>query len=119
MTTVLVVDDVQSQMELICQALRSGGWGITQASNGKEALERLKDSSPDIVVLDVIMPDMSGFEVLRRIRKNATTRHLPVVVLTTKNAEHDKAWGLDMGANAYVTKPFDPHHLVDVIRQLV
>lgn len=119
MATVLVVDDVQSQMELICQAVRSGGWAITQASTGKEALERLKDTQLDLVVLDVIMPDMSGFEVLRRIRKNATTRNLPVVVLTTKDADHDKAWGLDMGANAYVTKPFEPSHLVDVIRKLV
>lgn len=119
MATVLVVDDVQAQMELICQALRSGGLAISQASNGKEALSKLKEVEPDVIVLDVIMPDMSGFEVLRRIRKDNTTRQLPVVMLTTKGADHDKAWGLDMGADAYLTKPFDPGHLVDVVRRFL
>lgn len=114
----LVVDDVQTQIEMICKALHDGGIATTQAHSGKEALSALQQNLPDVVILDVIMPDMSGFEVLRVIRKGSTTRKLPVVMLTTKGADHDKAWGLDMGADAYLTKPFDPENLVSVVRRL-
>lgn len=119
MARVLVVDDVRSQVELISQALHSGGLATVSAYSGKEALALLADAPPDLVVLDVLMPDMSGYEVLRKIRKGKSTRQLPVVMLTTKTAEHDKVWGLEMGADAYLTKPFETQHLVSVVRRLL
>lgn len=79
----------------------------------------LAEVSPDLVLLDVLMPDMSGYEVLRKIRKNKATRQMPVVMLTTKSAEHDRVWGLEMGADAYLTKPFETEHLVSVIQRLL
>ena len=119
MARVLVVDDVRSQAELICQALQSGGLATLSAHSGQEALSLLADAPPDLVLLDVLMPDMSGYEVLRKIRKNKGTRQLPVVMLTTKSAEHDRVWGLEMGADAYLTKPFETQHLISVIRRLL
>lgn len=119
MAKVLVVDDVRAQVELICQALRSGGLVTASAYSGQEALAMLAEVSPDLVLLDVLMPDMSGYEVLRKIRKNKATRQMPVVMLTTKSAEHDRVWGLEMGADAYLTKPFETEHLVSVIQRLL
>ncbi len=119
MARVLVVDDVRSQVELIAQALHSGGLATVSAHSGQEALALLADAPPDLVVLDVLMPDMSGYEVLRKIRKSKSMRQLPVVMLTTKTAEHDQVWGLEMGADAYLTKPFETQHLISVVRRLL
>jgi len=89
------------------------GYQISCASNGHEALRKITEELPDLVILDVMMPDMDGFETLRRIRE---TSNVPVIMLTVKDAEIDKVRGLDLGADDYVTKPFGPKELVSRVK---
>jgi CheY-like chemotaxis protein len=116
---VLVVDDVPTQLKLIASALQEVGLSVMQASDGQEAIARIQEEQPDLVVLDVIMPRMNGFEVVRELRDNEQTKRLPIVICSTKNTEVDKTWGLDMGADAYVTKPFDPQQLASIVQRLL
>lgn len=119
MARVLVIDDVPSQQDLICRMLQEGGLNVSRASNGEEALRSIHQEKPDLLVLDVVMPRMSGFEVLREIRADATTKRLPVVLCTTQNTDYDKAWGMKLGADAYLTKPFSEAELLRIVRRLL
>ncbi|MCL1475623.1 response regulator transcription factor [Argonema antarcticum] len=119
MSKVLVVDDLAIELEIICRVLQEAGISVERASDGDEAIVRIQESPPDLVILDVVMPRMNGFEVVRELRSNEKTKHLPVVFCTQKNTEIDKFWGMDMGADAYITKPFEPKQLVDIIKKLM
>lgn len=119
MSKVLVVDDIATELEIICRILQEAGIDVERAIDGDEALARIYESPPDLVVLDVVMPTMNGFEVVRELRDNEKTKHLPVVFCTQKNTAIDKIWGMDMGADAYVTKPFDPQQFVDIVKKLM
>jgi two-component system KDP operon response regulator KdpE len=105
---ILVVDDEPPIVRLVKAKLRVDGYEVITASDGKEALRVLQQESPDLVVLDVMMPDMDGFETLRRIRQNST---VPVVMLTARGSDMDKLKGLQSGADDYITKPFNPDEL--------
>lgn len=119
MSKVLVVDDIATELEIICRILQEAGIDVERAIDGDEALARIYESPPDLVVLDVVMPTMNGFEVVRELRDNEKTKYLPVVFCTQKNTAIDKIWGMDMGADAYVTKPFDPQQFVDIVKKLM
>ncbi|HEY9850652.1 MAG TPA: response regulator [Leptolyngbyaceae cyanobacterium] len=119
MSKVLVVDDIATELEIICRILQEAGITVERANDGDEALARIDESPPDLVILDVVMPTMNGFEVVRELRGNEKTKHLPVVFCTQKNTAIDKIWGMDMGADAYVTKPFDPQQLIDIVKKLM
>jgi len=119
MSKVLVVDDTASELELICRILQDAGMEVERASDGDEAIAYIQDHPPDLVILDVVMPRMNGFEVVRELRDNAKTKHLPVVFCTQKNTDIDRIWGMEMGADAYVNKPFDAKQLVEIIRRLI
>jgi twitching motility two-component system response regulator PilH len=119
MNTVLVVDDVESELALIGGILKEAGFQVRQASDGDEAIAQIQDQPPDLVVLDVIMPRMNGFEVIRELRSNPKTEHLPVVFCTQKDTEIDRAWGTELGADAYLGKPFESQQLVEMIRRLL
>ena len=101
---VLVVDDEATLAELVSMALRMEGWEVRSAGDGTEAVRIARDFRPDAVVLDVMLPDFSGLEVLRRMRSEAP--HLPVLFLTAKDAVEDRIAGLTAGGDDYVTKPF-------------
>lgn len=105
---ILVVDDEPPIVRLIKAKLRLDGYEVLTASHGAEALAILERDSPDLVVLDVMMPDMDGFETLRRIRKHS---QVPVVMLTARGSDADKLKGLQSGADDYITKPFNPDEL--------
>ena len=105
---ILVVDDEPPIVRLVKAKLRVDGYEVITASHGEEALQVLQQESPDLVVLDVMMPDMDGFETLRRIRQNST---VPVVMLTARGSDMDKLKGLQSGADDYITKPFNPDEL--------
>ena len=105
---ILVVDDEPPIVRLVKAKLRVDGYEVITASHGEEALQILQQESPDLVVLDVMMPDMDGFETLRRIRQNST---VPVVMLTARGSDMDKLKGLQSGADDYITKPFNPDEL--------
>ncbi|MBD2185966.1 response regulator [Planktothrix sp. FACHB-1355] len=119
MSKVLVVDDLATELEIICRILQEAGISVDRASDGDEAIARIQESPPDLVVLDVVMPRMNGFEVVRELRENPKTKHLPVVFCSQKNTEIDKIWGMDMGADAYITKPFDPQQLINIVKKLM
>jgi DNA-binding response OmpR family regulator len=114
--TVLVVDDEQRIAEAVTMNLELEGFQVLAASRGEEALKKVTEDMPDLVILDVMMPEMDGFETLRRIREVAT---VPVVMLTVRGDEADKVRGLDLGADDYISKPFSPKELVSRVRAVL
>lgn len=113
---ILVVDDERRMVGFIRLNLEQDGFEVIEASNGNEALDRLRDSLPDLILLDVMMPDIDGFEVLRMIREIS---QVPVIMLTAKSEEDDKVKGLELGADDYVTKPFSPRELVSRVKAVL
>ncbi|HEU4911176.1 MAG TPA: response regulator, partial [Actinomycetes bacterium] len=113
----LVVDDEPNILELLATSLRFAGFEVMTASNGREALAEARRSRPDLVVLDVMMPDMDGFTVVRRMRGEGTTA--PVLFLTARDATEDKVTGLTVGGDDYVTKPFSLEEVVARIRAVL
>ncbi len=119
MTTVLVVEDTPSEMALITSFLKDAGYSVIAATDAKEALEKVTQYKPDVVVTDVVMPGMSGFELCRSLKKNPETEKLPIVVCTSKNQELDRLWAMKQGADAYITKPFTREDLLRALKSVV
>ena len=113
---ILVVDDEKRMVGFIRLNLEQDGFEVVEAFNGSEALDRLRDSLPDLILLDVMMPDIDGFDVLRMIRE---INQVPVIMLTAKSEEDDKVRGLELGADDYVTKPFSPRELVSRVKAVL
>lgn len=113
---ILVVDDEKRMVTFIRLNLEHDGFDVIEAYSGSQAIDRLRDSLPDLILLDVMMPDLDGFEVLRLIREVSA---VPVIMLTAKGEENDKVRGLELGADDYVTKPFSPRELVSRIRAVL
>jgi len=111
--TILVVDDEPRIAEAVTMNLELEGYQVRVASDGQEALRKITEELPDLVILDVMMPDMDGFETLKRIREIS---NVSVIMLTVKGAETDKVKGLELGADDYVTKPFGPKELVSRVK---
>jgi DNA-binding response OmpR family regulator len=114
--TILVVDDEPRIIEVVGMNLELEGYQVSGASNGYEALQKLTENLPDLIILDVMMPEMDGFETLREIREVST---VPVIMLTVKGEEIDKVKGLDLGADDYITKPFSPRELVSRVKAVL
>ena len=117
--TVLVIDD-ERDMLLLCRInLTNSGMAVSCASSGEDGLQAAFDQTPDAVVLDLMMPQMDGFEVLRRLRENEGTRDVPIVVLTAKTSKEDRDRCYALGADAFMTKPFDPDKLTRELDSLM
>jgi len=114
--TVLVVDDESRMVEFISMNLELEGFRVVRAANGSEALEKASKEHPDLVLLDIMMPEMDGFETLEGLRE---TTSVPVIFLTAKSEEVDRIKGLDLGADDYIAKPFSPRELVSRIRAVL
>ena len=112
-TRILLVEDEPSLVETVRYALEREGFGVTVARDGREALERFAAEPPDLVLLDLMLPAVSGLDVCRRIRESSM---VPIVIVTAKDAEADKVAGLELGADDYVTKPFSVRELVSRVR---
>ncbi len=119
MPKVLVVDDTVSELEVLSRILQKANIEVIQATNGEDALAMILSEPPDLVVLDVIMPGMNGFEVIRELRANQKTEKLPVVFCSQKNTQIDYSWGLDMGADAYLSKPIDSQQFINTIQRFL
>ncbi|HVP21660.1 MAG TPA: response regulator transcription factor [Anaerolineaceae bacterium] len=113
---ILVVDDEERMARFIRLNLETDGFQVVEAFRGMQAIQVLRDSLPDLVILDVMMPDMDGFEVLKMIREISS---VPVIMLTAKGEEDDRVHGLELGADDYVTKPFSPRELVSRVRAVL
>ncbi|KAM3093337.1 response regulator transcription factor [Phormidesmis sp. 146-12] len=119
MSTVLVVEDSVTEMQILTSYLKSAGLSVVSAQSGEEAQVKLNGAKPDLIVLDVILPGQSGFELCRELKADPNTSKIPVVICSTKDTEVDKMWGNMLGANAYIPKPVDPVELLKTIRQLI
>ena len=113
---ILVVDDEERMVRFIRMNLEHDGFMVSEAFNGKQAISKLRDVNPDIVLLDVMMPDVDGFDVLETFREFT---NVPVIMLTAKGEEEDRVRGLELGADDYVTKPFSPRELVSRIKAVL
>jgi DNA-binding response OmpR family regulator len=113
---ILVVDDEARMVRFIQLNLEHDGFHVISAYNGREALEQVRSQLPNLVLLDVMMPDLDGFEVLKRIRDQSS---VPVIMLTAKGEEDDRVHGLELGADDYITKPFSPRELVSRVRAVL
>lgn len=116
---ILIVDDEPDALELIKFNLKESGYRVLTAPDGRKALEVLRNESPDLVVLDLMLPEVDGLEVCKIIRRNVETADLPIIMLTAKAAEIDRVLGLELGADDYITKPFSPRELVLRIKNLL
>lgn len=116
---ILVVDDTPANVKLLCDLLACNGYEVVTAASGAEALEKVETGQPDLVLLDVIMPGMNGYEVCRTIRKNPATEILPVVMVTSLNPAEERINGLEAGADDFLSKPVDEQELLVRVRSLL
>lgn len=115
---ILAVDDERHIVRLVQVNLQRAGYEVVTAYDGKEALEKVASEQPDLIVLDVMMPYMDGFEVLQNLRKNMSTRELPVIMLTAKAQDADVFRGWQSGVDCYLTKPFNPMELISFVKRI-
>ncbi|HEY9830181.1 MAG TPA: response regulator [Stenomitos sp.] len=118
MTTVLLVEDSLTETEVLTNYLRQAGLTVVSVKSGEEAQIKLQSQKPDLVILDVILPGQSGFELCRELKANINTQKIPVVICSTKGSKADKLWGSMLGADAYIPKPVNQQELMQTIRQL-
>jgi DNA-binding response OmpR family regulator len=116
---ILVADDEIYIVHILEFSLNMEGYEVISATSGEEALRKAEKERPDLVVLDVLMPGMTGHEVCRRLRLDERTRDIPIIFLTARDTLADRDFGLGLGANAYITKPFGPRRLIDAIETLL
>jgi DNA-binding response OmpR family regulator len=119
MTTVLLVEDSLTHTEMLTHYLRQAGLTVVSVTSGEEAQKKLQLQKPDLVILDVILPGQSGFELCRELKTNSSTQRIPVVICSTKGTDADKLWGSMLGADAYIAKPVDQKQLIQTIQQLM
>ena len=119
MSEVLLVEDSPIYQEIIANLLKRNGWKVVIVRDGLEALEQMQRSYPDLVVLDIVMPRMNGYEVCRHLKNDPKTKNVPVVMCSSRNSTSDRYWGLRNKADAYISKPFQDLELVGTIKQLL
>ncbi|MEM7065290.1 MAG: response regulator [Cyanobacteria bacterium P01_B01_bin.77] len=119
MATVLIVEDTPSERELISHYLQEEGYSVIHAVTAKEGLDKAIASQPSVIVTDVVMPGMSGFELCRSLKRVPETAEVPVVICSSKNQAIDRLWGMRQGADAYITKPFNREELLKVIKSVL
>ncbi len=109
---ILIVDDVEENVQLLGNILQEQNYDVSFASNGKYALDILESETPDLIMLDIMMPDMDGFEICKKIKENPKSKDIPIIFLTAKTQKEDVIKGFEMGAVDYVTKPFELSELL-------
>jgi two-component system phosphate regulon response regulator PhoB len=119
MSSILVAEDEPQTAQLIEFKLKQQGYAVTIVSNGEQALKMVGVARPSLIVLDGMMPVMDGFEVLRRLKEDAKSRAIPVIMLTARSRERDVVTGLELGASDYIVKPFSPTELVARVRKVL
>jgi twitching motility two-component system response regulator PilH len=115
---IMVVDDSPTERQFLQEILVKKGYQVVIAESGEEAVIKSKTELPDLILMDVIMPGQNGFQATRAITKDDATKHIPVVMLTSKSQETDKVWGMRQGARDYITKPVEPADLLAKIAAL-
>ncbi|HET8817958.1 MAG TPA: twitching motility response regulator PilH [Xanthomonadaceae bacterium] len=117
MARILIVDDSPSQLMGIRRIVEKLGHEALTAEDGAAGVEVAKREIPDLILMDVVMPNLNGFQATRSITREPTTSHIPVILVTTKDQDTDRVWGMRQGAKAYITKPFGETELADIIQE--
>jgi len=119
MPTILVVEDTATDRAVIAGSLQRGGYNVVAVGSETEARSRLAEALPDAIVLDIVLPDRSGFELCRELKEDRVTEKIPIVLCSSKNSNMDRYWGIEQGADAYLGKPIDEVTLLEAVRKLV
>jgi chemotaxis family two-component system response regulator PixH len=119
MNTALIVEDSLTEQQILTECLQDKGFRVSIASSAEDAIAKLNTEKPDIIILDVILPGRSGFEMCREVKSDPATREIPVLLCSTKGTDLDKFWGLKQGADAYLSKPVIADEFVHTVRQLI
>lgn len=117
--TILIVDDSPTEVHIMSRALENAGYNILTASEGTKARELARNRHPDLILLDVILPNASGFQICRELKSSSVTRDIKVLFITVKDQESDRYWGLRQGADGYLTKPLGETELLENIQKLM
>jgi twitching motility two-component system response regulator PilH len=117
--TVLVVDDSPTERKMMHQALQGKGYNIVSAADGEEALEKVAQQKPDVVLLDIILPRKNGFQVCRQLKTSPETQNIKVILISSKTQDTDRFWGLKQGADEYLTKPVEPASIAASVAKYV
>ena len=115
----LIVDDSATERSIITGCLKEVGINISVALSGEEALEKIEQNCPDLIVLDIVLPGRSGFEICRELKNSENTSKIPIILCSTKGTEMDKFWGKKQGADAYIPKPIDREELIRTVKNLI
>lgn len=119
MAKVLIVDDSPTEIHVLRKALEKEGYQIVVANDGESGIEAAKRELPDLVLMDVVMPGLNGFQATRKLSRDAATKDIPVIMVTTKDQETDKEWAMRQGAAGYLVKPVDQEELLEKIEVLL
>lgn len=119
MAKVLIIDDSPTEVVKIRQLLERNGHDVLEASDGADGVAVARSEQPDLVLMDVVMPALNGFQATRQLTKNEQTAHIPVVIVTSKDQETDRVWGVRQGAKDYLVKPIDKNALLDTVNRVL
>jgi len=119
MAKILIIDDSPTDVHVCSQLLEQSGHQVLSAANAEEGINAAKSELPELILMDVIMPGMNGFQATRSISRDPKTQHIPIIIISTKSMETDRVWGMRQGAKDYVTKPIDSEDLLMKIGSLV
>ena len=118
MAKIMVVDDAPADLQNLKNILTKGGHQVIEVTSGQDSIAKAKAEKPDAIVMDVVMPGVNGFQATRTLTNDDATRHIPIILVTSKNQETDRVWGMRQGAKDYVTKPVDEKELVAKVAAL-
>lgn len=116
---VLIVDDSATERFILSQILVKMGFKVFEAGNGEEGVKKSKEISPDLIIMDVLMPGLNGFQATREITKNDVLKNIPIIMCTSKNGDVDKMWGQKQGASAYVVKPVKENEIIKAVQEVL
>lgn len=119
MATILIVDDSPTEAHVLKGILEKNGFEVETAENGAEGIERAREIKPDLVLMDVVMPGLNGFQATRQLTKGAETADIPVIIVTTKDQETDRVWGMRQGAKDFLSKPVAEKTLMEKINAVL
>ncbi len=116
---ILIVDDEPQLVELVQMRLEASGYEVLSAVDGQEGLKKARDEQPDVIILDLMLPKLNGYEVCTLLKQDARYQHIPIVILTAKTQQKDEALAMDCGADAYLRKPFKAEEMLEAIQKFI
>lgn len=119
MAKILIVDDSPTEVHVLSKYLKDAGHETVSAADGQSGVDTAKQEMPDLVLMDVVMPGLNGFQATRKLNRDPATAHIPVVMVTTKDQDTDREWGMRQGAKAYLVKPVSAEALLDQVKALI